>query len=132
MDYVVTSSSLEDVVLAEMALKCRKKKQFGFCKKNKDKDKATSSEKDNVSHVPLDEDIINQAIVVTNLRNDCEKAYSIPVEEAKRTWDLGKKLGLYAENEQDVINALTDIHVVKEDSLKRAHARGKKGMNKRD
>ena len=90
------------------------------------------SEKDNVSRVPLDEDIINQAIVATNLKNDCEKAYSNPVEETNCTWDLGKKLGLYAENEQDIINALTDIHVVKENSLKRACARGKNGRDKRD
>ena len=132
MDCVVTSSSDEDVVLAEMALKCRKKKQLGFCKKNKDNYKAATSEKDNVSRVPLDEDIVNQATVLTNLRNDCEKAYSNPVEEAKCTQDLDKKLGLCAKNEQDVIKALTDIHVVKEDSLKRAHARRKKRRNKRD
>ena len=54
------------------------------------------------------------------------------MEEAKRTWDLRKKLSLYAENEQDAIIALGDIHVVKEDSSKWARARGKEGRNKRD
>ena len=62
MDSVVTSSSDEDVVLAEMALKRRKKKQLGFCKKDKGKDKARTPEKDNVPNVPIDEDIINQAV----------------------------------------------------------------------
>ena len=85
MGFAVSSSSDEDVVLAKLALKHKRKKQIGSVEKekNKDKVKTISSEKENVSNVPLDEDITNQAIVVTNPRNDCEKAYFDPVEEAK-------------------------------------------------
>ena len=40
------------------------------------------------------------------------------MEEAKRTWALGKSLGLYAQNEDDVVNALPELHMEKEDGTK--------------
>ena len=68
--------------------------QFGVKEKTTDKLKIKRKAKTKGSYVSLDEDITNQAIVATNPRKVCEKAYSNHVEEAKHTWDLGKKLGL--------------------------------------
>ena len=68
--------------------------QFGVKEKTTDKLKIKRKAKTKGSYVSLDGDITNQAIVATNPRKVYEKAYSNHVEEAKRTWDLSKKLGL--------------------------------------
>ena len=75
------------MVLAELVLKCKRKKHVGFVGigKSKDKDKTITLEKENASNVPLDEDTMNQAFVVTNPRNGYGKAYSGLVKEAKHT-----------------------------------------------
>ena len=54
------------------------------------------------------------------------------MEEAKCTWALGKSLGLYAQNEDDVVNALAELQMEKKDGKKRARARGKRGRKTRN
>ena len=69
----------------------------------------------------------NQTTLITNLVRVCELDASFCAEEAKLTWDLGKSLGFYAENDDDVINTLAYSYMEKEDRTKRARAKGKKG-----
>ena len=72
----------------------------------------------------------NQTFFVANPESD--KSNSDSVEEARCMSDLGKSLGLHAQNEDEVANALADLHTEKEDATKRARARGKRGRNKRN
>ena len=128
----VRSSIDDDMVLADFVLKSKRQKVLGYAanEDNNDIVMPICSAKENISIMPFDGETTNQTNVSTNPRNTHEKAYSDCVEETKRTWDLGTKIGLYAENEHDVINALANLHMDKEDRTKRARVRGKKGKKK--
>ena len=80
---------------------------------NKENNVKVKSIKKNVSIVPLNRDITNQVSVGTNPSNAFERAYSNRVEEAKCTWDIGIKIGFYVDNENNVIDALADLHMEK-------------------
>ena len=51
--------------------------------------------------------------------------YSEIDEEARRTWQLGKSLGLSADNDEDIIDALAARHMEKEEGTKHARAKSK-------
>ena len=51
--------------------------------------------------------------------------------DMRRKLELGKCLGLYANNDEDIISTLVDLHMEKEDGTKWARARGKRGRNRR-
>ena len=76
-------------------------------------------------NVPLEEDNSIQTIGITSLVCVRDKARSGFVEEAKRTWKVGKNLGLYARNNEKVVNALVVLHMEIEVGMKQIHVRGK-------
>ena len=51
-------------------------------------------------------------------------------EEAGHSWDLGKRLGLYAENKEEVVKTFVDAHGGKETEGKYTRSRGKRGVIK--
>ena len=125
---VLTDSAHDDLVLADLVLECKFKKQFD----NSLKKKHTSSkckDKFDDSQVNAEADI---QIHFTNQEGVSGKALSNSKEEARCTWDLGKSLGLFAQNEDDVVNAFAELHMEKEDGTKQARARGKRGRKKRN
>ena len=119
----------KDVVLAEFALKCKRKKKMDNDMKFKNMD-FESKIKTSGSIASNRESTTNQTILVTKPGRASELADSGSAEEAKRTWELSKCLGLYASNDDDVIGALANLHMEKEDVTKRARARGKRGRNR--
>ena len=54
-----------------------------------------------------------------------------PLEEARKTWILGKQIGLYAENEDEVVEALAkgieDVNHVSKHRKRKKHKRKNKG-----
>ena len=50
--------------------------------------------------------------------------------EARNTWEIGKTLGLYSQNDEEVIKALVVAHENREENVKNVKSRGKKGRNK--
>ena len=54
-----------------------------------------------------------------------DKAKFGSMEEAKSTWEVGKGLGWYARKNDEVVNALANLHMEKEDGMKRTHVKGK-------
>ena len=52
-------------------------------------------------------------------------------DEARRTWQFGKSLGLNADNDEDMVDALAIDHMQKEEGTKNARARGKKGRQRK-
>ena len=132
LDYVLGSSrdvSKEDVALAEISLKCKRKKKSDNDMKKKNKDKAKFKRKARMSSTneSLRKENTDQTFVVTNPMGISDKANFNHAEEVKCTWDLGKSLGLYASNDDDVINALTILHMGNEEGTRGARAKGKKG-----
>ena len=50
------------------------------------------------------------------------------IREANCIWGIGKSIGLYAENDAEVINTLTYFQLCKDEGLKNVRVRGKKGL----
>ena len=74
-----------------------------------------------------------QCLCEENTSSLMELDYSIEDEvygEARYSWYLGKRLRLYAENEEEVVKALVDAHGGKEAEGKYTRSRGKKRHNK--
>lgn len=53
-----------------------------------------------------------------------------PLEEAEKNWALGKQLGLYAKNEDEVITALTKGKDVEENKDQQQTRKQRKGKRK--
>ena len=117
----------EVVFLADIAFKGKRKK-----KSIKDKKKKVKN------------GIVFKWISAKNRRrNECDKVdddiHAIPnffdednpYKEAKCSQALGKSLGLYAENDDDVIKALVETRKGNEEEVVRPRQRQKKGCNKR-
>ena len=106
-------SNKEDVVMADWVLGCNKRKHVDYKQKKNSafKEKPKCKDKMDGSHAQLGAD--NQAFLISNPIGVSDKAFSDSTEETKRTQALGKNMGLYAQNEVDIVNVLANFHMEK-------------------
>ena len=119
-DNLVVSStdvSDEDEILANFALKCKRKKKMDNYMKKKDSDKAKFERKTKTSgsNVSIREGNTNQIFLGTKPGRASEHVDSESAEEAKHIWELGECLSLYASNDDVVIDALVDLYMEKKE-----------------